>query len=356
MINNYFLLPSDIKVADKSNLENNKILLRYNNNLNFSLVYLCVLDSKKKVKFLEKIDLPDNNKKLKNLKLKYSNLDKRLKNLCYSKNVKPDLFKGNAPKLMGILNVTKDSFYDGGRYFDKKKAIKQAYNLIQEGADIIDIGGESTRPGASLVPQKEEVSRILPVIKELCKNNIKVSCDTRNSETMKIVLDEGVQMINDVSGLRYDENTLAVIKKYNCYYALMHSIESPRTMQINPKYENVIEDLYSFFLKKISLIEEKGLNRSKIIIDPGIGFGKNDIHNFQILKYFSIFLDLGLPILIGLSRKSFIGRFIKNEHVDRLPSSLALAVDVFLKGASFIRVHDVKGTKNAIDIFKKANC
>ena len=134
----------------------------------------------------------------------------------------------------------------------------------------------------------------------------------------------------------------------------MHSTKTP-TMQINPKYENVIKDLYSFFLKKISLIKEENLNHSKIIIDPGIGFGKNYAHNFQILKYFSIFLDLGLPILIGLSRKSFIGRFIQNESEDRLPCSLSLAIDSFLKGANFIRVHDVKETKDAIEIFKKIN-
>ena len=148
---------------------------------------------------------------------------------------------------MGILNVTEDSFYDGGKFFNTKKAIKQAYRLVEEGADIIDVGGESTRPGASIIPQKQEVYRILPVIKELCKNNITVSCDTRNSVTMKKVLDEGVEIINDVSGLNYDKNTLSVIKEYNCYYVLMHSLETPSTMQINPKYENVIKDLYSFF-------------------------------------------------------------------------------------------------------------
>tara|TARA_B100001989_G_scaffold54077_1_gene35463 strand:- start:13224 stop:14291 length:1068 start_codon:yes stop_codon:yes gene_type:complete len=354
MINNYFLLPSDIKVADKKKIGSNKVRLRYNNELNFSLVDLCVLDSKKKIKSLEIVDL-NNNKLLKDLELKYSKLSKRLSKIYYSNNSKPKLFKGNNPKIMGILNVTEDSFYDGGKFYNTKKAIKQAYRLVEEGADIIDVGGESTRPGASIIPQKQEVCRILPVIKELCKNNITVSCDTRNSVTMKKVLDEGVEIINDVSGLNYDKNTLAVIKEYNCYYVLMHSLGTPSTMQINPKYENVIKDLYSFFLKKISLIKEENLNLSKIIIDPGIGFGKNDSHNFQILKYFSIFLDLGLPILIGLSRKSFIGRFIKNEYADRLPCSLALAVDAFLKGASFIRVHDVKGTKDAIDIFKEAN-
>ena len=354
MNNNYFLLPSDIKVEKKFNFKKKSIRLKYNQDLCFSKLDIVTVDSNKKIKFLEKIDLSDNIK-LKDLELKYFKLAERLKKICYSNNIETSLFQGNTPKIMGILNITKDSFYDGGKFFNSKKAIKQAYKLIEEGADIIDIGGESTRPGALAVPQEEEISRILPVIKELCKNNVEVSCDTRNSATMKTVLDEGVQIINDVSGLNYDKNTLNVIKEYNCYYVLMHSLKTPSTMQINPKYENVIIDLYSFFLKKINLIKEKNFNSSKVIIDPGIGFGKNDMHNFQILKYFSIFLDLGLPILIGLSRKSFIGRFIKDENVDRLPGSLILAVDAYLKGASFIRVHDVKETKDVINIYKRAN-
>ena len=286
---------------------------------------------------------------------KYYNLEKRVNKIIYSKNLDSFNFKVKSPKIMGILNITKDSFYDGGRFYKYSKAIEHAYKLVDDGADIIDIGGESTRPGAKVIPKEEELKRILPVVKELCKNNISVSCDTRNSYTMEKVLNEGVNIINDVSGLNYDNKTLDIIKKYDCYYILMHSIKTPLTMQKNPKYKNVIADLYKFFLNKIKLMNEKKIDISKIIIDPGIGFGKNDSHNFQILKYFSIYLDLGLPILVGLSRKSFIGRFIKNEQEDRLACSLSLAVDSFLKGASFIRVHDVKATNNAINIFKKAN-
>ena len=286
---------------------------------------------------------------------KYYNLEKRVNKIIYSKNLDSVNLKVKSPKIMGILNITKDSFYDGGRFYKYSKAIEHAYKLVDDGADIIDIGGESTRPGAKVIPKEEELKRILPVVKELCKNNITVSCDTRNSYTMEKVLNEGVNIINDVSGLNYDNKTLDIIKKYDCYYILMHSIKTPLTMQENPKYKNVIADLYKFFLNKIKVMNEKKIDISKIIIDPGIGFGKNDTHNFQILKYFSIYLDLGLPILVGLSRKSFIGRFIKNEQEDRLACSLSLAVDSFLKGASFIRVHDVKATNNAINIFKKAN-
>ena len=353
MIYNYFLLPSDIKLEKQNIPEKNR--LKFNKELTINFVKLLVLGSDNKILQSTIVDL-NNEKLLKRMFSSYHNLENRINRILYRKEKEVQLFKGKKPKIMGILNITKDSFYDGGKFFKPSKAINQAYKLIDEGADIIDVGGESTRPGAKAIPQDEELKRIIPVIKELCKNNITVSCDTRNSFTMERVLSEGVNIINDVSGLNYDKNTLNVIKKYNCFYILMHSIKTPINMQNSPSYKNVIKELYEFFLTKLSEIKEKNINTNKIIIDPGIGFGKKDIHNFQILKNFSIFLDLGFPILIGLSRKSFIGRFIKNEKEDRLASSLSLALDSYLKGASFIRVHDVRSTKNAIDIFKKANC
>ena len=353
MIYNYFLLPCDIKLETQNISKKNR--LKFNKELTINFVKLLVLGSNNKIIQSTIIDL-NNEKLLKRMFSSYHNLENRINRILYRKEKEVQLFKGKKPKIMGILNITKDSFYDGGKFFKPSKAITQAYKLIDEGADIIDVGGESTRPGAKAIPQDEELKRIIPVIKELCKNNITVSCDTRNSFTMERVLSEGVNIINDVSGLNYDKNTLNVIKKYNCFYILMHSIKTPINMQNSPSYKNVIKELYEFFLLKVSKIKEKNINTNKIIIDPGIGFGKKDIHNFQILKNFSIFLDLGFPILIGLSRKSFIGRFIKNEKEDRLSCSLSLALDSYLKGASFIRVHDVRSTKNAIDIFKKANC
>lgn len=352
MISNYFLLPSDIKYTNSYNYRKKK--LKFNPHLSFSYLDIYTIGANNSIKRLDAIDL-NNTIALNKMYSKYYNLEKRVNKIIYSKNLDSVNLKVKSPKIMGILNITKDSFYDGGRFYKYSKAIEHAYKLVDDGADIIDIGGESTRPGAKVIPKEEELKRILPVVKELCKNNISVSCDTRNSYTMEKVLNEGVNIINDVSGLNYDNKTLDIIKKYDCYYILMHSIKNPLTMQKNPKYKNVIADLYKFFLNKIKVMNEKKIDISKIIIDPGIGFGKNDSHNFQILKYFSIYLDLGLPILVGLSRKSFIGRFIKNEQEDRLACSLSLAVDSFLKGASFIRVHDVKATNNAINIFKKAN-
>lgn len=353
MIYNYFLLPCDIKLEKKNISERSR--LKFNKELTINFVKLLVLESNNKIVQATIIDL-NNKKLLKKMFSNYHNLENRINRILYRKEKEVQLFRGKKPKIMGILNITKDSFYDGGKFFKPSKAINQAYKLIDEGADIIDVGGESTRPGAKVIPEDEELKRIIPVIKELCRNNITVSCDTRNSFTMERVLSEGVNIINDVSGLNYDKNTLNVIKKYNCFYVLMHSIKTPINMQNSPSYKNVIQELYEFFLTKVSKIKEKNINTNKIIIDPGIGFGKKDIHNFEILKNFSIFLDLGFPILIGLSRKSFIGRFIKNEKEDRLACSLSLALDSYLKGASFIRVHDVRSTKNAIDIFKKANC
>ncbi len=350
----YFLLPSDIKVLNLLKKNSFSKSLKFNKELFFNNIKILNLDDQNKLKFLNNIDL-SKEKILNDFFSKYTLLNDRLKNI-YSPSLNvPSFLKGNSPKIMGILNITENSFYDGGKYINIKKAINHAYKLIKDGADIIDIGGESTKPNSLPIPQKIELSRVLPLVKELTKNNIVVSCDTRNSLTMKTVLDHGVQIINDVSGLNFDKKTLNVIKKYQCYYILMHSVETPITMQKNPNYKNVATDLYGFFKNKINIINKKEIKLSKIIIDPGIGFGKTDIHNFEILKFLPIFLDLGLPILIGLSRKSFIGRFINTKIGDRLPCSISLAIDAFLKGASIIRVHDVKATKDAINIFKKVN-
>ena len=261
-------------------------------------------------------------------------------------------FGHNKPIIMGILNITKDSFYDGGRYFDPKVALSKAEDLLKEGANIIDVGGESTRPGALVIDIEEEIKRIKPVIEELSKNNILVSCDTRNSKTMQVALDLGAKIINDVSGLSYDKNTLKVLKNYDCMYILMHSRGTPKTMQNNPIYNHVVCDIYNFFKKKLLTLKRMDISEDRIILDPGIGYSKTLEHNYNILQNLGIFLDLGHPLMIGLSRKSLVRKLVKS---DSLTPSVVLAVDAFAKGARIIRVHDVQETKEAIEIFKKAN-
>ena len=285
-----------------------------------------------------------------NLK-KYLSLSDRLKRIN-TPLTHIDFIDSQKPIIMGILNVTEDSFHDGGRYFDLKNALTRAENMIKEGADIIDVGGESTRPGAPAVDVQEEIKRIKPVIKELSKNNILISCDTRNSLTMKVALDLGTKIINDISSLDYDKNTLSLLKNYNCMYVLTHSKETPQTMQNNPIYNNVVCDIYNFFKKKLNLIKKMNISKERIILDPGIGFAKTLDHNYIILKNLSIFLDLGHPLMIGVSRKSLIKSLTKNNT---LTPSVLLAVDAYTKGAKILRVHDVQETKEAINIFKRAN-
>ena len=227
-------------------------------------------------------------------------------------------------------------------------------NLADEGADIIDVGGESTRPGASAIDVQEEIKRIEPVIKELSKNNILISCDTRNSLTMQVALDLGTKIINDVSSLNYDKNTLNLLKNYDCMYVLTHSKETPKTMQNNPSYKNVLLDIYDFFEKKIEIIRKEGIIHNKIILDPGIGFGKNLKHNLSLLKNISIFHSLGFPILVGVSRKRFIKDLSGlNDSKDRIGGTLSSSIIAIMNGVQIIRVHDVNEIIQGIKVFKK---
>ena len=282
---------------------------------------------------------------------KYPYLSPRLKKI---NNPLPaiDCIGSQKPIIMGILNITEDSFHDGGQYFDLKSALNRVETLLKEGADIIDIGGESTKPGASVIDTEEEIKRIKPVIMELSKNNILTSCDTRNSLTMQVALDLGTKIINDVSSLSYDKNTLKLLQNYDCMYVLMHSRGTPQTMQNNLIYNNVVCDIYNFFIKKINLLKRMNISKERIILDPGIGFAKTLEHNYAILKNLSIFLDLGHHLMIGVSRKSLIKRLTKTNT---LTPSVVLAVDAYAKGAKILRVHDVQETKEAINIFKRAN-
>ncbi|MFH0976423.1 MAG: dihydropteroate synthase [Spirochaetota bacterium] len=243
---------------------------------------------------------------------------------------------------MGILNVTPDSFYDGGRNFDRKKAIAKAYQLYKDGADILDIGGESTRPGAQSVSVSEEMDRVCPVI-EAIKNDIgiPISVDTYKSEVAEEALKLGASIINDISGLTFDDKMAAIAVKHNAFIVLMHIKGSPKNMQTDPQYDNLLEEIYIFLESSKEKALCSGIAKNKIIIDPGIGFGKTLEDNYRILDNITYFKKMGFPVLIGLSRKSLIGRLYDKEE-DRLFATIGLNSISALNGADIIRVHDVK--------------
>jgi len=248
--------------------------------------------------------------------------------------------------LMGVLNVTPDSFSDGGRFFKLEEAVKQGIKLAEEGADIIDIGGESTRPGSEPVPIEEELRRIIPVIEQLAhKINVPISIDTYKSRVAKEALDSGAWMVNDISGLRFDPEMKKVIAEYDVPVVLMHIQGTPRNMQENPKYENLLEDIKSYLNQSVSIAEEAGIGEDKIIIDPGIGFGKTLDDNLKILKNLREFKSLEKPVMIGVSRKSFIGKILDLPTDERLEGSLVSMAVAIMNGANILRVHDIKESK-----------
>ena len=264
--------------------------------------------------------------------------------------IKGKTFLGfKTPGIMGILNITPDSFSDGGAYYSKStKAIQTAIKMVKMGADIIDIGAESTRPGARLIKPEIEIKRLRPILKGLKRKNIRISVDTRNSLTMKFALDEGVQIINDVSALNHDSNSINVIRSSRCFIILMHMQGNPKNMQKNPRYKFAPRDVYNYLKKQITKCEKNKINKNKIIIDPGIGFGKTSKHNIQILQNLKIFHKLGCNILIGLSRKRFISDLSKKEEpIGRISGTIAANQFALDQGVDIIRVHDVKEAMQA---------
>jgi dihydropteroate synthase len=250
---------------------------------------------------------------------------------------------------MGILNVTPDSFSDGGLYFEKDKAIEHGLRMISEGADIIDVGGESTRPGSDPIPVDEELSRILPVISGLRKHTKSlISVDTSKSEVALAALTEGADIINDISALRNDPKMISVAVQTDAPIILMHMKGSPKTMQRDPHYENVIKEIKSFFKKKIEVAVGNGITREKIIIDPGIGFGKRFEDNLTLIRNLSDFGTLNQPILVGISRKSFLGKILDLPPGEREEGTLASAIISVIQGAHILRVHEVAPIKRAI--------
>lgn len=257
--------------------------------------------------------------------------------------------------IMGVVNVTPDSFSDGGLYDEAEVAIAHAAQLALDGADIVDIGGESTRPGSDAVDRDEELRRVLPVLEGLKGGSAVISIDTRRAEVMRAGLDAGAHIINDVSALTFDDAALATAAASEAPVILMHAQGDPKTMQKNPVYDDVVLDIYNYLDARIAAAEGAGIARERIIVDPGIGFGKTFEHNLALLAEMSIFHGLGTPILLGVSRKSFIGKLgDEPDPQAREPGSIAAALSGVAQGVQIVRVHDVAATRQALAVWQAA--
>ena len=254
--------------------------------------------------------------------------------------------------LMGIVNVTPDSFSDGGLWFQPDAAIQRGEALVEAGAQVLDVGGESTRPGAAPVPAEEELRRVIPVVRGLARFGAAVSVDTRNAAVMEAALAEGAKIINDVSALTHDSRSLEVAAKSGAPVILMHMQGTPETMQKNPRYENAALDVFDYLESRIGTCEKAGIGRGRIVVDPGIGFGKTREHNAEILKNIGLYQGLGCAVMIGVSRKSFIAGTAGGETPEqRLPGSLAAGLAAVARGVQMLRVHDVAETRQALAVW-----
>ena len=265
-------------------------------------------------------------------------------------------FKGlkfsNLPILMGVLNLTPNSFSDGGRYLKKNLGVKHALKLIKDGCGILDIGGEATNPGSITVRVNEEWKRVFPILKKIKKLKKFISLDTRKSTIMKKGIKNKISLVNDVSGLEYDNHTIQVLKETNIPFVIHHMQGNPTTMQNNPKYKNVLLDIYDFFEKKIRYLRTSGIKHNNIILDPGIGFGKNLKHNITLLKNISIFHSLGFPVMLGTSRKRFIKNLSgNNDSKERLGGTISSSLFAIMQGVQILRVHDVNEVNQSIKVF-----
>lgn len=250
---------------------------------------------------------------------------------------------------MGVVNVTPDSFSDGGLYLEKKKAVQRALELVGEGADIVDVGGESTRPGSDPIPAKEEIRRLIPVISSVReKTDVLISVDTTKSEVAEAALDAGASIINDISSLRVDPEMASLVVQRDAPVILMHMKGTPKTMQINPSYTDLLEEVKSFLRERIEVALASGFKKEKIIIDPGIGFGKRYEDNLTLINNLLVFEDLDRPILVGPSRKSFIGKILNLPPLERIEGTIASSIISIIRGAHILRVHDVAPVKRAL--------
>ncbi len=296
------------------------------------------------------INLKDINK-LPNKQKNKVNVD--LKNIKKKRTFKK-LNLSNIPILMGVINLTPDSFSDGGKYNKKNLAKKRVKNLLSSGAKIIDVGGESTRPGANDINPVKEWDRIKFILKTLKNKKSFISLDTRKSFVMEKASKVKIDLINDVSGLTYDPETINFLKKTKKPFVIHHMRGTPKNMQIKPAYKNVLLDIYDFFETKLKYLRKQGIKHNNIILDPGIGFGKNLKHNITLLKNISIFHSLGLPVMLGLSRKRFIKDISKeNDTKDRIGGTISSCIQAYLQGVHILRVHDVKEIKQAFRVFKE---
>lgn len=254
------------------------------------------------------------------------------------------------PHVMGIVNVTPDSFSDGGKYSSVDLAVEHALQLIAEGADILDIGGESTRPGAAPVGLEEELRRVIPVIEALSKvTTVPISIDTYKPEVMRAAIQAGADIVNDICALRED-GALEIVSNSNAGVCLMHMQGIPQTMQINPQYTDVVSEVKQFLADRVEACLAHGIARERIMLDPGFGFGKTTAHNVALIQHLDSFVELGFPLLVGLSRKSVLGRIAGGDEQQRLHAGLAASVISVMKGAKIVRVHDVKATVDALKV------
>ena len=320
------------------------IPLNNNKEISFDHVEIISRKSKKKVSLKNIHKLP---------KLVKKQIFIDLKNIKTNKKNFANLNFKKIPNIMGVLNLTPDSFSDGGKFNSKKKGISHALEMFNLGANIIDIGGESTRPGSNTINKKTEWKRIEKIIRSISKK-IPLSLDTRKSEVMEKGIKFGVKIINDVSGLNFDIRTINVLKKYKTPFIIQHSKGTPKNMQNRPSYKNELLEIYDFFESKIKYLRSIGIKHNNIIIDPGIGFGKNLKHNMNLMTNISIFHSLGFPILVGNSRKRFIKEIVgKNDTKNRIGGTVASSIYLMMQGVQVLRIHDVKELMQGLVVFKK---
>ena len=337
---NFYYGKSSIRLVNKKKT----LPLNGNKEISFDKVEVISRDSKRLInlKEINRLSTSLKNKVKNDLKIIVKK-NKNFSNLNFKK----------IPNIMGVLNLTPDSFSDGGKFNKKNIGLNHAINLFKFGSNIIDVGGESTRPSSKPISNKKEWGRIEKVITKIPKK-IPLSLDTRKSEIMKKGIKIGVKLINDVSGLNFDDQTINVLKKYRTPFVIHHIQGDPENMQINPKYKNELLDIYDFFEEKIKFLRSKGIRHNNIIVDPGIGFGKNLKHNMNLIKKISIFHTLGFPILIGLSRKRFIKDLSgKNDTKKRIGGTVASSLYSIMQGVQILRIHDVNELIQGIKVFKE---